>query len=75
MRYTPHLHEHSRNGAALGDIEQVLVKQGKIRPHNFKYGPRGPMECGNRDRPYCHWLDTTPTYRILKAFKGLKLDK
>lgn len=52
---------------ALGDIEKTLVTQRKIHPEVAKYGDRE-----NREYPYCHWLDTTPVYRILKAFKGLK---
>lgn len=58
---------------ALDDLEEILVDQGKIRPHNAKYGPEKEGGYSNRKHPYCKWLDTTPTYRIRKAFAGLKL--
>lgn len=67
VEYSEHKNYVSRT-VALRDLETTLVDQDKIRPHNVKYS-----NSADRNTPYCKWLDTTPTYRIRKAFAGLKL--
>lgn len=74
LRYVQRLPSHIGNSDALDSIQTELVEQGKIRTHNRKYGVL-KNESDQRDTPYCRWLDTTPTYRILKAFRGLKVEE